>query len=372
MNSLNNKDLYIKALNALEKGNFETAAKLTALFRDPRGYEEGILHRLINIRLQLKIGNFDNDLNITPPKSTSLKAEYLFVLGLQSFNNSDWKQGAEYFNEASILYNQIEKFERKLLCQYNSLIGTINEKKYDQKEVIQDLLKLCLESKTVGTDRILGLAQRQLSYEYLSLNKFHASKKYALHAVENLSSGPKSDRDLALCTLAITNSKLQHMDESLSAIEEILDPVEPRVEWPLAVTKFLCGLTLKQPLKENFKTLDPFFESVLSAIRPAAKTQTSFKLAWDISTGLFRSSSGEELFKLRNNSLEHKLLFSLINKPCSKTLLIEMLYPGNESQELVNNRLHKLISRVNKRFPNIVLYRNSQYCLSTDLKVLDH
>ena len=358
-------DNYDLALKALECGQLSNAATLSSKFRDSFEQDERILHSLINRRLQFKTGNFECDELLELPKSPRLRAEYFFVLGLSAFNTTNWSKGSEFFLKAKVHYAECQLTERSLLCAYNALIGTINNSSYEPEDLIADLNKLSIECKTANAHKILGLVNRQLAYEYIDLKRFHAAKKFAQMSEESLvSNAPKSDRDLSLLALAIALLNTNQESEALASLEEVINPVEPRVEWPLAVTEYLLGRNKQRPNKKNYDFIDPFFESVLDQDSAVESDYEFSGVHWNFESGQFIDPQNKFLFKVRTSSLEYKLLSLLKEKSKSRNFLIECLYPGSENNSLVNNRLHRLVSRINKRLDNMIDYKSGMYSLN--------
>lgn len=61
--------------------------------------------------------------------------------------------------------------------------------------------------------------------------------------------------------------------------------------------------------------------------------------------------------------MESKLIDNVYPAPISKELLSERLWPGFAQIHLLDNRLHRLISRVNKKLGGLIQHQKGQYLL---------
>jgi hypothetical protein len=84
---------------------------------------------------------------------------------------------------------------------------------------------------------------------------------------------------------------------------------------------------------------------------------------WHWDTGKNQLQVGTSEFAFKVGSLEHRLVASLAQGPISKALLSERLWPSFSNLRLLDNRLHRLISRVNKKIGGVISCRAGQYSL---------
>lgn len=353
---------YQQAILHIEKSELELAASLALELRTEESNYSSWLRRLIDLRIQLKSGISINDDWVTLPSESFLRGEYFFVCGLSAFHFKNWKAGSEYFQKAFQVFSEAQVDLKACLSLYNCFIGKINHSEIAPVDQVTELEAIKKEASKRKVDRVVALADRQLGYIYVSMERFHAAYRYILSACKNLSSCPKSDRDLIILIRAYIEHKLKLDLESQASLEELVEPFDPRVQYSMAVVRYLIDNEHRTPPADNeYEVIDPFFQELLSKKAKSSSPQRRF--IWNKKTGVLSDTDQHNYVKVKPYKLEAQLIQLLMSEPRSKATLISCLYPVAGSRLLTENKLHRLVSRVNHRSPGLIVFQDKLYRL---------
>jgi hypothetical protein len=142
--------------------------------------------------------------------------------------------------------------------------------------------------------------------------------------------------------------------------------------FPLAFIKWRLGGDM--PVLSSFSTLPPGWKEKferLSRSTEADETKPPPRFIWEIENGVVRWEADDAPGLLfRAESLEGKLVRLLAQSKMSKHLLIEALWPEHVSVHHIDNRLHRLIGRINKKFGvKLVVFDGNFYRLNLDVQI---
>ncbi len=350
---------YEIALSALKSGDLEKTSRLIREWRTEDGaahVDAPVLRWLMQTRMQLKSGLPIEEYSPPhPPRDPYLTADIPFVLGLVDFHHGKWIAGAVHFAESARLFLATGATHRYLFSLYNRHIGLVNSDFPPPPEALDELIRLAL---THADSRILLLAYRQKAYDFYWAGKFEAASRYAKRALRSgaRTESARSDTQLILLLHALIELKRRRPRAARADWEEIPDQVDPRVDFARAVVAHFLG---EKPILEgqNFPVRDPFFERVLkksdleSARIPKKATEAYQR---------FASS-------LRPRGMESRILRLLERGPKSKAHLVESLYGPAGEPKLVDNRLHRLVSRINNKRRGLISFEKGHYHLQTEL-----
>lgn len=375
--------IYQSALKLVEQGQYNGASEKIREMRDAGDHDVALMRLLLSSRIAIK-----SDLNQFPLESLRsahtesiwLKAETHFVLGLYYFSNSDWMSGIASFGSASEKYEKCGFLEKALLANYNAFIGGLNresESKNSERPLadkLSEIQQLMIQAELQNNKRMLGLLLRQRSYELKDAGKVHAAFLDGKRAVEFLELfGPGSDYHLALINAVDCALDLNDQFMAKAYYEQIISPLDIRVEYPMAYIKsrmtgqiMNCDPTLpvcvhyKQRLRKHLKSLT----SLEGTPQDAAA-----KIIWAKSESCLKLSDGSRK-RLYDKGFEAKLLSMLLKSSHKRSLLCEKLWPEYAESAQLDNRLHRLISRVNHKFNDIISYQNGSYQLSAEIEII--
>jgi tetratricopeptide (TPR) repeat protein len=374
--------LYLELLEQVTQGAYHAVAKrLSELRKSEVSNSLESVRRLISARISIKKGVSTEDLTwlkgLTAEHSW-VGAEAQFVLALGLYHMDQFVEGRKRFDEAKARFEQLGLHDRIALCQFNSLIGRISTD--DAPGASEQLAELNLIAQQLighsdlGSKRVLALVRRQKAHVYEDVGHLNASLREIIAAIKIFSEiGPSSDFHLALLHAADLCLDLNKERRAQVFLEQVLDPVDSRVEFPLAFIKWRLGgeepvigpnTALPTGWREKFTRL-------LNQQSPTLAPKMVPAYIWDAETSLiYRSDNDESVLPLRRDSIEGKLIRLLSQAKMSKHLLIEALWPEHVSIHHIDNRLHRLVTRVNKKFGGkFIVFDGQFYSLSAPIKI---
>jgi hypothetical protein len=327
-----------------------------------------ILRRLLSLRMSLKSGQvtdgMENLLSIDANENKFLCAEKAFVLGLYYFHIEKWISGSVEFNQAAPIYAEIGSTEKSLLSRYNEYIGLVNGEQMpdllDQYACLGDIEKAALSA---NCKKILAWVLRQKSYLLYDEGRFAGSLNVILEATAIFRiSGPESDFQLAVLHAA---DCYYHLGQTLQAqmeVEKVPSAIDARVEFAREyIMSMLHGTAINM---ERYRVRPPVWEK---RYLNRSKEKVQDVAQWDVKTGVL--SIGDKKVLLKSNSKESCLLRLLIKRQQSKFALCEMLWPEQMQVQTLDNRLHQLITRLNKK-ANLVNCKSGIYSLAQPIRAI--
>jgi|GEM_PF-6515500 hypothetical protein len=369
---------YLKALEQLELGLTREAEQVIELWRaenelDP-STERELLRRLLNTRLHYKqnksLPNGEQFLNENFTKDDFIKAEVLFVKGLNAFHQEDFKTGADHFKKSAELY-PFEKFAAKsLLASYNEYIGLLNADLLDEAQEENQLSYLERIAYRIESEKMLGMILRQKSYLLERRGHFASALDAAVSGLEALKkTAPISDYQLMLlqqCDLLVS---LKRIDEAATLFHGLLGPFENRVLFAHAFVKSRVTNQLP-PQPREFAIVPPVWRIKLSRNHTTAVSMSSSltTIVWKASQGILITAEGNEI-SIKRDSIEGKILSLLASGRKDRAALCAALWPDDVDTELLQDRLKKSLRRLKNKHPNMVVFNHGYYSLGFTLKI---
>jgi tetratricopeptide (TPR) repeat protein len=342
--------------------------------------EWSLMQNLLAARVALKSGLIpENIATLETSLNTSafLSGEINMLKGIVNYQSGNLKEGREYFAQAQKFFQNSTHKSKELLCWYNLLIGDTHLMKKSLHEFLIEFRKLELEAESIAQYRILGLVYRQKSYLYKENNKINAAFHEAEKSIKYLELYcAASDFHLGLLNITEILIELGQSESAKSYYEMILEPLDRRVQFPKA---YVESRLFKNPIsEENQDQSCPHFLGRHSLW--LSRQNESQQLDLSVVTGhnsskveelVVVSSDHEKLYVQLNNTrlalkrycLESKLIEILKSGPQSKLLICEKLWPEYSDTHHLDNRLHRLVSRINKKIEGLVLYSAKTYKL---------
>jgi len=366
---------YLKARAWVEQGLYEKASLRLRLMRDQSlvsNPEFKFLRTLVGARIAIKSagGNATVDERDLDPSRVSdpfLHAEAYFVRGLLFFHRRAFKAGTLEFQKAEGFYRKLGPSfaDRELLSAFNAYSGMTNAggPLPEPLEILQKLKTLERRSIECKNKKIMGLILRDKSEIYQNLSRFESALEDAKHSSRLLEIyGPKSDYDLALIQAADCCVDLSLFSQARNYLGRVLEPVDKRARFPHAMVL----------ARMSGESIDPSgFEVVVPCSIDKWKRQFHEKVQtkaekprWNLSRQEFQLQSGKRVIRLKPGSLEGKLIKALAHGKASKAQLCEMLWPQECDRLLLDNRLHRLVSRTNRKLSNLIRFDGSQYSVT--------
>ncbi len=284
-----------------------------------------------------------------------LMAEGFFTRGLQRFTQSRFQEGAKDFAQASKLFAQMDLGDRKLLSDFNTSVGNINARNNGFYESdLTDFNRLERAAKKTKNEKIVGLCLRQRSYILQSLKRYPQAYSDAVKSLRYLCGmAPRSDVALAKLQAADCAIDMERKDLAQEMLKEIGDIVDSRVALPLAYIKARLDDNWENFDLRSFAVRTPFW---IEKLKKASKLESLNQQCTSALSIPFPIRAD-----IKTQSLEGKLLAILNQGRCPKKALIARLWPEQSPVGLLDNRLHRLISRLNKKLQGMIEFDGEAY-----------
>jgi hypothetical protein len=209
---------------------------------------------------------------------------------------------------------------------------------------------------------------RQKAHAFEDLNRLHASLEEISKAISIFEiNGPMSDYQLALIHAADICLDLGDEFKSRTFFEYVIAPVDARVAFPLAFVHWRLGGPI--PDKDNFSIIPGGWkEKFDKLILKTEKFNENIQLIWTQKTGHIVGPLFTQSIIIKPASFEGRLIRLLTQERATKNFLIEALWPLQSEVQLLDNRLHRLISRLNKKLNDQIVYDGKYYTLQIKLQ----
>lgn len=375
-----NSDLYRNILEQIYAGFYEEASVGIRTLREKSGFEFNaelvLMQNLLAARIALKSGNIPQNvesLQLNRDTNSFIAGEIHLVKGITNYQSGKMTEGMKDYFAARKYFEKSGHKDKELLAWYNVLIGETHVEKKSLKEYLADFRTLEVEAEKFAQNRILGLIQRQKSYFYKDAGKYNAALFEAEKSLRFLELHcAASDFQLGLLNIVDILIELNRHREAMKYMEMILEPVDKRVQFPLAYFKSrLLGSELVLGSQEQscphflfryneWKNKSCPGNSVAVA-NSKSDSALKFRLVIDDENAII--SLGDTEFVLRKDCLETKLIEILTSGPHGKSLICEKLWPEYSEVQHLDNRLHRLVSRLNKKTNGLIVYSDRTYKL---------
>lgn len=304
------------------------------------------LRRLLSSRLALKGGQsqaiVESLLAGLKFEDFFLTGETHFVRGLLCFQSERYAEGAVEFQLAHDAFVKSGDMHKALLSLYNAQGGKANADQMsalDQYEFLVEIEKRALAHEC---RKILALVVRQKSHLMQDEGRFAAALSFAQEAALIFKlEGTTSDYHLSVLQTADCYLDLERNLEAQGEIEKLMGDLDARVLFARDYVLSRMGKAKFNPT--NYRVQPRAWEKKWSKVHKFEQSE----LTWNSETG---KVSGKDLdIMIKKGSKEGELFALLLVNKKSKAMLCEMLWPEQAEVELLQNRLHKLISRINKK-----------------------
>jgi tetratricopeptide (TPR) repeat protein len=372
---MKNWNLYQSLLKDLEGGNYEPVSKVLHEWRkqlsDKFDVEKEWLRKLLATRIAIKQDskNLNADLFNGEFKNLAdtIKSEIYFVRGLARYEQGDFEQGIKDFAQARVLYGQLKMHYRELLSEYNYITGSECAGQMNGMDEVAALNSLAFKAHQYASQddrckKFFAMAERQKSFvcqKQGNLSAAFDAIQKALPSFEII--GPLSDLQICQLQLADILLDLAKLEEAKVAAQHVSGPIDTRVRFPKAFIDWRLKLGPEPKLKEFVVVPNWRFKYDKITNPKNLPTEKISKISWSSDSGNLAVDS--QLYQIKVDSLEGRLVSVLHSGQKSKELLCTSLWPENSDSLLVENRLHRLISRLNKKIPKLVNLKSGRYTL---------
>lgn len=377
----------------IERGQYEFASHKLNYMREqitenPDDFNAEILRKLLSLRISMNNG-FPSDsclqFDIDRIQPAAIKGEIYAVQGLYYYFIKNYIKSKESFIKAERFYQECQWIEKEYIAKYNIISCQINiHSKNMTEDDFEELIKLQKNAELKMLPRVLGLVHRQKSYFFKDHAKFRAAIHEAQMSLKYLEAhSTKADFHFGLLNLCDCYIENNEIEKALTTYERIIGALDKRVTFAYEFIKFKLGLSKKKPLLDD--SADPHFslrwkyyvENKLSRNDfeiQENQTESSMIMKYnnDIPSLYFWDSQNKRLLnslksqddlssQIKSKSKEFIIIESLIDNPQSSKLLGEKLWPDYVDLTSLNLRLYQRISRLNKKFPNLIISKDGKY-----------
>lgn len=362
---------YNDILQLLLSGDYSEASRRLSSSRNGSKAENSNITRLrvlLSARLAIKAGNERSaleSLEFFESGQVFEKAEAEFVRGLARYSLGDFAEGQGHFREAAKLYSIDESWKRKeLLSLYNALSGKWNlsyQESLTEEDLIQ-LNRLIAKARECEDERMIGILTRQRSAVFQQLDRLHAALDDAHQSALLLESCESlTDYFLAVAQAADVCLDLDLKNEAKAQLERICKLPESRVDFVWSFLQHKIDGKLSEFNPNDFEVRPPLWIYKFERQTVAQSTVTPANFEWRPQENKVVFADGREV-RIKAGGLEGTLLSILSRGPVDKHTLCESLWPEACRTENLNDRFHRLISRLNKKL-NVIEYDGASYRL---------
>jgi hypothetical protein len=374
--------VYYSMVETIVQSDYErTAEGLRALREGGESAETEALRRLVAIRLSMKKGLPGKDLAwLDVPLSGCqewIVAERNFMRGYLAYRHQQFESGIAFFKDAERKFETLGMHARALLAAFNALIGDLEKKNpislTDQLTRLRELeIRVREKEQLPGCARVLALVYRQRAHAFEDQGRLHACLEEIFKAISVFElHGPASDYHLALLHAADIFLDLNDSFRARGAFERIVGPVDSRIEFPLAVVRWRLGGLAPDP--SGFPVVpvnwgEKFNRLSSQATKDSSAGSRGAHWTWDLQSGRIECAESGAQAVLKPSSMEGRLIRMLLQEKASKSLLIETFWPEQSCATLLDNRLHRMIFRLNKK-ADLVQFDGKHYRLNVEVRI---
>lgn len=366
------KEFYQTILELIYAGSYDQASGEIRQLREKNSQmwnsELALMQNLLAARLALKSGNIPDSvdtLTISVETDNFLAGEVFMVKGITRYQSGKMIEGMSDYLIAKKYFEKSGHKDKELMAWYNHLIGSTHVSDRSLHDYLQMFRSIEAEAEKYLQNRILGLVRRQKSYFYKDHKKFHAALHEAERSIPYLELHcAASDYHLGLVNIAEILLELQQKKDAQKYYEMIVQPLDKRVQFPFAFieARLFDGKVDTTNMTQSCPHFVHRYEIWKSAIRSINKIEN--KLVLINKDDNVQIQFNGKVLSIKKNVLEFKLIEILASGPHSKNLICEKLWPEYSEVHHLDNRLHRLISRVNKKIDGLILYSDKSYKLS--------
>lgn len=382
---------YRQMLRLVEEQRFsELSEKLNSL-REGSWLNEQT-RRLLSARVSLLSGHSDVSLDILDLRDKDaawVEAEGLFVQGLALFHQGDFAAGGMKFAEAADRFHEQAIIDRHFLARFNGYVGRVNsDDLFTVQERLAEIQFLERSAYPHRTERamhsVLALILREKAVLLYQDQRYRAALDYAVQAATLFrESGTIGDWHLSLLLASLSAFRSGQIETSHLHLEQVAPPFEARVEFAHDLMRSLLGVGSK-PEPKSYTVCSPFWREVAESLQAergemakgiasincaGATNESSVEIQVSVETGHIRNRKSGAEYKVSPRGLDIRLLRLLARGRCTRSYLIEALWPESAHSEQLDNRLHQLLHRVKNRYGIVIQFDGHAYQLQSKIEM---
>lgn len=370
------RNRYQTTVTQILQGDVNTAASEIHSQRDQKkSNDEQIERSLLALRLAMKAGNFTDSpetLNADQTQNIFLKGEICFVQGSYFAMTSQHALAAIAYKTAASHYECSQSFEKQALSLFNQVIASSYAVDLDlahEGQVLDQVLKLCLQH---NISKVEFLCHRHQAYRLYEKAQYQASIDLLLPWVARKEILTKSDSELALLHIADCWWELRDLRQALNYFDQVPAHHDERVRFPKALVE--AKIWQKNINIHEFSMVTDHWRSRFLRMRRtelAAKSASAKQkhLRWNQATGILSKGSRMQ-GKIKQQTLEGRLIRLLMDGPRTKVILCESLWPADMETVFLNDRFHQMVQRVQRKTNGLIEFDGHAYRLTETLKLL--
>ena len=240
-----------------------------------------------------------------------------------------------YFKRAYNELNEIKCKRRALLAFQNYLVAETNI--YPEKAMITEYKYLIKQAQKYDCPSVSGLALMNLSQQFQKMGSLSTALKEVNLGIKDLSKVSSNNIQyyLALSHKAHLLIEMNRENEAKLVIDEI-------------------KLSKHQQIREVLN----FLNDLISKGQSAQQDVENLLPSWDYRLNL----------KARLGELEEKLLNFVAEGEKDKYEIIEHIYGDKIEMHILENRFKRLLMRLRKKVPGVIVYEDGKYKIPSDFK----
>jgi hypothetical protein len=402
---------YRQMLRLVEEQRFsELSEKLNSL-REGSWLNEQT-RRLLSARVSLLSGHSDISLDILDLRDKDaawVEAEGLFVQGLALFHQGEFVSGGAKFTEAADQFHDQAIVDRHFLARFNAYVGRVNsDDLFTVQERLAEIQFLERSAYPHRAERamhsVLALILREKAVLLYQDKRYRAALDYATQAAALFrESGTIGDWHLSLLLASLSAFRSGQIETAHLHLEQVAAPLEARVEFAHDLMRSLLGVG-STPDPKSYTVCSPFWREVAESLQaeraqslgakhieatkeaigadearvaPSASgviitteaTDVPIEIQVKAETGLIRNRKSGVEYKVSPRGLDIRILRLLARGRCSRSYLIEALWPESAHSEQLDNRLHQLLYRVKNRYGIVIQFDGHAYQLQSKIEI---
>lgn len=375
------RGFYYSLAEMIIQGDYEPVAEVLRSLRQNSGKTDSaqeVIRRLLAIRLAMRRGDPTETtdwLDLETPAQSWLHAEKLFVSGYIAYQNKQPEEMIRRFAAAANEFKTLGMLDRSFLAAFNSFIGYLErenpislQEQMNRLRGLESMMHPFRDDPACG--RILALVYRQRAHAFEDDRRLHAALEEVTRAIAIFQlHGSQKDYHMGLLHAADLALDLGDVNRARCFNEYVIGPVDSQVEFPLAYIGWRLGGALPHYGAFTFVPLNwkEKFERLRNQENKGDSTETASGWIWNLEENILSSADNQVPIRLKPSGMEARLLKILMKEKVTKSYLIEIFWPEKSEIGYLDNRLHRLISRLNQK-ADLVQFDGKRYGLKNSIR----
>lgn len=275
------------------------------------------------------------------PEEGILRGEFFYVLALCFESMNRVREMSDAYHAASQAFRASGVNAKAVKALFNHI--SAEHRLHPERKFLSNFQFCYREAKKYKVHSTAAMALVNISREYQVIGGFDLALKYVNRALALL------DRQRYARSYFLA---LAHRSHVLLVMERRVEALEDYRE---------AQLCTFPDVRTSLETLKAIFDGKLAPDVPPALQ------SWEGRVAEVRGAGKQKL-----GQLEERLLQFLSERPRSRWELIEFLYGGKLSPEVLENRFNNTLQRIKKKLPGLIVNVNGRYSLAEALLETRH